>query len=70
LEELVGHHGADGVAPDIVRPRRAATVPIEARYGLRRAGQQLAADDVHIRLSVHDKKVNDPTRSGRPKLFG
>ena len=48
LEELCRHHGADGVAAEILRPRRAAAVAVEPRHGVRPAGLERAAEDVAL----------------------
>ena len=51
-EELLRHHRADRVAAEILRPGRAAAVAEEARQRRGRAGQELAADDVHVRIAA------------------
>ncbi len=51
------HPRADGVAADVLRSGRAAAVAEEARDGLDRARQQLAADDVLVGIALHALSV-------------
>ena len=55
-EELLRHHRADGVRADVLRPGRAAAVAEEARQRRVRARQELAADDVHVRVAGHGRR--------------
>src|SRR5512133_888507 len=57
LEELGRHDRADRVAPDVLGPRRAAAVAVEAGHRIARAGQQLAADDVEVLVAGHARIV-------------
>ena len=52
-QELLRHHRADRVTPDVVTAGGAAAVPEESGHGIGRARLQLAADDVAIGVAVH-----------------
>ena len=63
-EELLRHHRTHGVAADVLWPRGAAPVAEEPRHRVLRAGQQVAADDVAVRIAIHASTV--PVRSPLP----
>ena len=62
-EELGGHHGADRVAADILRPRAAVPVAEEPREGVGAARLQLSSEDVS--LDHGDSIAPGRTRSAR-----
>ena len=54
LEELGGHHGADGVAAAVVGTGSTASVPVEAGHGVHAAGLKLLPQDAAI---VHEMSI-------------
>src|SRR3954452_4681604 len=66
-EELLGHHSADGVQPDVLRTAGAGPVTVEAGHRIRTARLEFSAEDVAFRhgdqVATPGARVVDPVET-------